>query len=104
MPKPDRFPNGGLSGVVETLEALAALLSYFGRAEIRFRTLRFWPGRAEEGTDVAQYRAGWDAVILLPIFDGSVLRERARNLRKGEDVAKVASEIIHRTIGLPMAA
>ena len=104
MPKPDRFPDGGLSGVVETLEALAALLSYFGRAEVRFRTLRFWPGYAEEGFDVAQYRADWAAVILLPVFDGSVLRERARNLRKGEDVAKVAREIIQRVTRLPVAA
>ena len=89
---------------METLEALATLLSYFGRAEVRFRTLRFWPGYAEEGFDVAQYRADWGAVILLPVFDGSVLRERARNLRKGEDAADVAREVLRRTTGLPMAA
>ena len=90
--------------VVETLQAIGTLLSFFGRAEVRFQVLRFWPGYGEQGFDVARWRGDFGAVVLLPVYDGARIVVPARNLRKNETAEDVAREIIARVLGVPKAA
>ena len=51
---------------MDTLTAIAALLRFFGRAEIRFGILRFYPGHEDKGYDVAMLNPS-KAVVLLPV-------------------------------------
>jgi hypothetical protein len=90
--------------VVETLQAIADLLGFFGRAEVRFQAIRFWPGHEEQGFDVARWRSDFGAVVLLPVYDGARIVVPARNLRKNETAEDAAHEIIARVLGVPKAA
>lgn len=80
-----------------TLDNLARLLVFYGRAERRWRTLRFWPARSETGHDVAQLNGSND-VVLLPVYAGDVMVHRARTVGKREAAEDVAAEIVNRLL------
>jgi hypothetical protein len=82
---------------VDTLTTLAALLRFFGRAEIRFGILRFYPGRGDVGHDVAMLNPS-KAVVICPVYAGETMVQPARNMRKDETAEDVAREILARSI------
>jgi hypothetical protein len=77
---------------VETLNTLAALLRFFGRAEIRGRALVFAAGRGERMVPVA-FANPANAAVIYAWGDCP-----ARTIGRGEDLAKVATAIVERSI------
>ena len=82
---------------MDTLTAIAALLRFFGRAEIRFGILRFYPGHEDKGYDVAMLNPS-KAVVLLPVYEGVTMMRPARNMRRDETAESVAREIMDRVV------
>jgi len=76
---------------VDTLNALAALLRFFGTAEIRFKILAFGAGQRAPVPVAMLNPSG--AVVLLP-WGGAP----ARNMRSGETAEDVAKEILARVV------
>ena len=88
---------------LEKLEALSRDLAFFGRVQVQFKRLRWWPGDSAEGFDVAFINPS-GALVLCAVWDGAKVAIPARNVRPEETVELIAEEVVRRVFRAQKAA
>lgn len=83
---------------LEKLEALSRDLAFFGRVQVQFKRLRWWPGDSAEGFDVAFINPS-GALVICAVWEGSKIVVRAHNVREEETVDSIAQEVVRRVFG-----
>lgn len=88
---------------MDTLNAIVALLSLLGRAEIRRREVWYSTSYDRPLWRVAQLNLS-DALILAPVYHEADMVLPARTVGRNEALDRVAMEIVERALRLATAA